>query len=432
MTGQIDHIYNIFLQSKGITTDSRKVEKDMIFFGLKGENYDGNAFAMNAITNGACLAVIDNPEFHSDNNRMILVENTVLALQELAGLHRKKFQIPVIAITGSNGKTTTKELLSTVLSKKYEVTSTIGNLNNHIGLPLTILKINDASEIAVLEMGANHKGEIAALCNIGRPTCGIITNIGKAHLGGFGGLDGVISAKRELYDFITANAGCLFVNADNPLLMKLSEHADRITYGSGPDSRFRIVEKSGDPFVVMEFEYQQDCYTVKSNLYGNYNFENIACAVGVGLQLKVPAVDIVNAIESYLPENMRSQIMETAENRIYLDAYNANPTSMRNAIEFFDGLQADNKMMILGDMLELGDESEAEHKAMLDYVKNTTIGKILLVGPEFNRVSDDPGLIAFPDYVSAGQWLRNNLVKECNILIKGSRGIQLDKIISIL
>ena len=359
MLANISDLYSVFRKHNQVSTDSRQIIPGSIFFALKGDNFNGNKYAKAAIEAGAVCAVIDEAEYESKHT--FLVDDVLEALQQLALHHRKQFVIPVIAITGSNGKTTTKELTNAVLSQHFHVTATKGNLNNHIGVPLTLLGITNETEIAIIEMGANHRGEIASLCEIANPTHGLITNIGKAHLGGFGGYEGVIKAKGELYNFLRENNSIAFVNHDNPLLMKLSEGMNRVGYGTnkGLFASGRVNGNTSN--LELDWISEKGIVRIKTNLIGDYNFENVMAAICIGSDLGVPCEKIKTTISSYNPSNSRSQAMKTGRNSIVLDAYNANPSSMKAAIENFIKLEATHKMVILGDMLELGDESLDEH-----------------------------------------------------------------------
>ena len=358
--------------------------------------------------------------------------NDVLeALQLLAQMHRRKFSIPVIAITGSNGKTTTKELINVVLSRQYQVTATKGNLNNHIGVPLTLLEITNETQIAIIEMGANHQGEIAQLCSLTEPTHGLITNIGKAHLGGFGGYEGVIKAKSEMYAWLRNSGAEVFVNGDNPLLTELSSGIKRTLYGKqeGNSCRGQARENNG----MLEIEWISDIKTisVKTNLVGSYNFENVMAALCLGSFFNVSSDEIKTAINSYMPSNSRSQAMKTAKNSIILDAYNANPTSMQMAIENFRQVKARHKMVILGDMLELGEESFAEHLAIVNLVDTSDFDKVILVGPDFKKAAGER-FHCFMTSADAYEWLITQKLKDYYILVKGSRGIKMEKVLEAL
>ena len=353
---KIIELYTLFKLYPKIITDSRCVENNSIFFALKGENFDGNKFAIKALESGAKYAVIDNAKFKLNDN-FILVDNVLKCLQQLASFHREQFVIPLIGITGTNGKTTTKELIHTVLKRKFKTHATKGNFNNHIGVPLTLLEMPLNTEIAIIEMGANHQGEIKELCEIAKPNYGLITNIGKAHLEGFGGFEGVVKAKNELYNFIR-NYGRAFLNSDNKLLSELAENLNSIKYGTKQDSDCFAEILEINPYVKLRWNN----IDIQSNLIGKYNFENILAAICIGNFFNVAHSNIKSAVENYIPQNNRSQIVQTKTNKILLDAYNANPTSMSLAIESFELLKSKTKVVILGDMLELGDESIFEHK----------------------------------------------------------------------
>ena len=424
-----EQLYSIFLKNRTISTDSRQIMPGCLFFALKGDNFDGNRFAKGAIEAGASYAVIDDEKY--DGTNTILVDNVLETLQQLARKHRRNFDIPVLAITGSNGKTTTKELINAVLSRQYRVTATKGNLNNHIGVPLTILELSEETQIAIIEMGANHRGEIAELCTIAEPTHGLITNIGKAHLGGFGGYEGVIKAKNELYEWLRNSKGEAFVNAGNPLLMDLTQEIKRITYGNaeGVNSHGRISENM--VMLVVEWLTESGPITIETNLAGDYNFENVMAAICTGMYFKMPAEKIREAISNYYPTNSRSQILKTGRNSIILDAYNANPTSMQAAIENLSQIKAMHKMVILGDMLELGEESLAEHSAITKLVEEKGFEHTILVGPDFMEVAHSI-YPCFRTSEEARDWLLTHKFENYTILVKGSRGIKMEKVIDAL
>lgn len=423
---QIEEIYQIYLEATGISTDTRQLKAGNVFFALKGVNFNGNEYAEEALKRGAAYVIVDEKAYAHDA-KSILVDDSLGTLQELARLHRSKLNIPVIGLTGTNGKTTTKELIDRVLSKKYRTHSTVGNLNNHIGVPLTLLDINEDAEIAVIEMGANHIGEIAMLCEIARPGYGLITNIGKAHLEGFGGYEGVIKAKTELYTHIDKSEGSILVNHDDELLMRLSKRLRRNTYGQNEDSDTRGVIISSIPFLNVEWENNK----IVSRMYGDYNFENIMAAVAFGKMFEVKPDDICDAIAAYSPDNSRSQLLRTNSNLIYLDAYNANPSSMMASIKNFEKHEAETKVLLLGDMLELGEASEEEHQNLVEYVAHK-FSKVILVGPEFMKASCPEEMAVFPDTTAAAAWVKENSPIGANILIKGSRGIALEKLLDLL
>lgn len=424
-----EELYDIFLNHRNISTDSRRIAPDCLFFALKGDNFDGNVYAGGAVESGAAYAVIDDKKF--EGKQTLLVDDVLGSLQHLARMHRRKYKFPVLAITGSNGKTTTKELVNEVLSRQYHVTATKGNLNNHIGVPLTLLGITDETELAIIEMGANHQGEIAQLCSIAEPTHGLITNIGKAHIEGFGGYEGVIKGKSELYKWLLATSGEVFVNADNPLLTDLSTGIRRILYGKQEDNftSGEFIENS--EMLAIKWETGSGKTTIETNLVGSYNFENVMAAICIGTYFKVPPAKIKSAICSYLPSNSRSQAMKTAKNSIILDAYNANPTSMQAAIENFRHMKAKPKMVILGDMLELGDESLAEHLSIVRMIEESDFESVILIGPDFMQVAGKR-FTSFRTADEAYIWLKSENIQDFNILVKGSRGIKMEKVLDAL
>lgn len=415
-----------------ISTDSRKVMPGSIFFALKGENFNANEFAQKALENGASFAVIDDPAMYS-GNRTLLVENVLEALQDLASAYRSTIKIPIICITGTNGKTTTKELTAAALSVRFQTVATHGNLNNHIGVPLTILSIKPDTEIAVVELGANHPGEIAALCKIARPTHGLITNIGKAHLEGFGGLQGVIKTKKELYDYLNENGGRVFVNSGNELLMRLSDQSFRITYGTNNSDGVMgkpSTDKNG--YLVIDLK-RPALATITTKLAGAYNFENAMAALSIAFQFRVDIEKAINAISTYEPEMNRSQILNSGKNILILDAYNANPSSMKAAILNFSQMEAEKKILILGDMFELGVESEAEHLEVIKLLNSCNFSKIYTAGPYFFKSAEKNLKIeCFPGTNQLREALSKNVPENALILIKGSRGMKLETIIDLL
>lgn len=427
----IKKLYKIFINNPIVSIDSRKTQKGGIFFALKGENFNGNKFAKNAIEKGATYAVIDEKDF-CENNKYILVDNVLDTLQELAKYHRKKLTIPIIGITGSNGKTTTKELINTILDKKYITFATKGNLNNHIGVPLSILEINYKTEIAVIELGANHPGEIANLCTIAKPNYGIITNIGKAHLQGFKSFEGVIKAKSELFDFINKNNGRIFVNSDDNLLMKLSGKITRTLYGT-KNSAYTSEIIEHNTFVKLKWFSPEGEKIINTKLFGSYNFENIIAAICIGNYFGVKTEKIKSAIESYQPSNMRSQIIHSENNNtIILDAYNANPSSMNLAIENFARLNLGNKVLILGDMLETGSEEKNEHLKILFLIKENNFQNVFLVGKIFQSICTDNEFKTFSNIEDLYNYFSKNPISNSNVLVKGSRGNKLESITGVL
>jgi len=378
----IENLYTLFKRCQGLCTDTRKLRKDELFVSLKGPNFNGNEYAQKALDAGAKYAIIDQEEFYTDPQKFILVPDGLKALQSLAHYHRKQFDIPIIGLTGSNGKTTTKELMHAVLSKKYTVTSTKGNLNNHIGVPLTLLDINEKTDIAVIEMGANHVGEIETLSKISAPTHGLITNIGLAHLEGFGSPEGIKKGKAELFDFIKEHSGTAFVYDGQSQLDEISQGIESIIkYGHNEG---RILDNDAS-YLKLEI----DDLKIRTQLTGDYNFSNVMAAYSVGKHFKVANSEIKDAIESYIPENNRSQTIKQGTNTIILDAYNANPSSMKVALENFSKVESEQKMVILGDMFELGEYAEAEHQKIIDQCKNMNLTKVVLVGEEFNKLKSD-------------------------------------------
>ena len=429
LTGQL---YDLFIKSKGITTDSRNVAKGQIFFALWGNNFNGNKYAAEALEKGAAWAVIDDPQFESD--KTLLVDDCLLELQALAVHHRKMLNVPVLAITGTNGKTTTKELLAAVLAKKYKVHFTQGNLNNQIGVPLTILSEPGGTQMMIIEMGANHIGEISILCQIAKPDYGIITNIGTAHIEGFGSAEGVVKAKTELYEYLNKVNGIALYNDKNPLLtgkiFKMVKRAVPFTDPTGIELGIELI--SSDLNLVVNATYQKHTYNIKTNLFGSFNLENIKAAIASGLFFGVEMKDVVSAIENYQPKNNRSQVKVTGKNTLVCDSYNANPTSMHLALESFSGIQAKSKYLILGDMLELGKKSDEEHLKIIKNLNAQKAEKIILVGPVFNRLADGSGFSTFSNVNQLIDYLRNNKIDGATILIKGSRGIGLEKIYDML
>lgn len=429
----MDYLTSLYQQFKlcgKVSTDTRIDIEGAIFFALSGENFNGNQFASDAIEKGAALAVIDQKDYKTDD-RFLLVDNTLQALQDLARHHRSRLKCEFIGITGSNGKTTTKELMANVLSTEKNVSYTQGNLNNHIGVPLTILNISDDTEIAVIEMGANHIGEIDLLCDIARPQTGIITNIGKAHLEGFGSIEGVIQAKSELYNFLRNHGGMAIVNEDDPLLMELSKRLTRITYGLSSEL-FTTAILASNPFLNFRWTYQDQVFECKTKLYGKYNMDNIRAAIATGLHFGISPENINLAITNYQPDNNRSQLVDTASNKIILDAYNANPVSMLHAIDNFKEFQAENPWLLLGDMFELGDNSAEEHENIIHLIQEKGFKNVMLVGKEFFKLRSTNSYLNFKDLKDAENHLIKHPIKNAQILVKGSRGVQLEKLLKFL
>ena len=423
----METIYQHFIQSSGVCTDSRKIEPGSLFVCIKGENFDGNTFAKAALEQGASHVIVDNEAYFIDSVHMTLVENSVRFLQDLANYHRKKFTIPVIGITGSNGKTSTKELIHAVLAKKYNVLATIGNLNNHLGVPFTLLRLKPEHEIAIIEMGANRFKDIEELSAIAEPTHGIITNIGKAHLEGFGGFEGVLKTKRELYEAIERVEGLIVYNADDEILTNaLPKQVETFTYGSAKaDVHGELVALS--PFVEMKWTNANHSSPVlKSQMIGKYNFYNYLAAISFGVIFDVPTEDISTAIEEYSPTNNRSQVKKTEKNTLIMDCYNANPTSMRSALESFALNPHPNKLFIIGDMKELGAEEMNEHEAIADLIESLdligyTVGKV------FEQVESNAFLHQFETTEGLNLFLERENITEKLILLKGSRSIGLER-----
>ncbi|MDX9696121.1 MAG: UDP-N-acetylmuramoyl-tripeptide--D-alanyl-D-alanine ligase [Bacteroidales bacterium] len=429
----IEELYALFIKHPDVSIDSRNIRKNCLFFALKGERFDGNQFAKKAIEDGAAYAIVDDKTFATDT-RCILVNDTLKTLQLLANYHRKKLNIPILAITGTNGKTTTKELVASVLKQKYNTVFTQGNLNNHIGVPLTLLSMNANTEFGVVEMGANHQFEIKALCEIAEPTYGLITNIGKAHLEGFGSFENIIKTKCELYDFLTIHGGTIFYNAENNILKKKLETLDvkKIPYGTSKELKVNGNVNNARPFLSVELNQNENKYIVSTNLIGSYNLENIVAAVCVGDYFGVKSDHIKRAIEEYIPSNNRSQLIKSKDNAIYLDAYNANPTSIRASLQNFIELDIENKCLILGDMLELGSEAEKEHINILRFIEESEFQKVILVGEIFSKLITPENYIKFSNVSQVKLWLEKNKIHNSNVLVKGSRGIKLEQIVNYL
>ena len=427
----IESLYKIFLNHPVITTDSRNIPTNSIFFALKGETFNGNTFAGQALAKGATFAVIDEPEFAS-NDYFIVVDNVLLCLQKLARYHRDRLGLPIIAITGTNGKTTTKELVAAVLSQKFKVNFTQGNLNNHIGVPLTLLSMSRETEIGVVEMGANHEGEINALCQIANPDFGIITNIGKAHLEGFGSFEGVIRTKSELYNFLKDKKGKCFINADNSILTKQAVGLEQVSYGNSTEYFMAGELAVSESYLVVKALFANGWLYLKSKLVGDYNFENLLAAACVGKYFEIDPLKIQEALAAYTPSNNRSQLIRTDRNTIIMDAYNANPTSMMAALINFTKIRNDQKCLILGDMLELGEGSQSEHQKIVDYIEDQDFEKIFLVGPIFKSTKNRTEKKKFEQVELLSNYLKTQPIENKFILIKGSRGIHLEKILDLL
>jgi UDP-N-acetylmuramoyl-tripeptide--D-alanyl-D-alanine ligase len=432
----IKELYRLFCRFPYISTDTRKTVKNSIFFALHGEKFDGNAYAAQALRNGAAYAVADDRSVAGDP-RIIIVDNTLSALQQMASYHRKKLKTSIIAITGSNGKTTTKDLIAKVLSCKYTVCSTQGNLNNHIGVPLTILSIKSKDQFGVVEMGANHPGEIAGLCRIAQPGYGLITNIGRAHLEGFGSVAGVMKAKRELYDYLEDSKGKVFVNCSDRVLMDMltGYSGQIIRYGNCEDTIFRGETGKSDPYLSITASpgsQSANNLNIRTRMLGDFNTDNVIAALGVGSYFGIDIKKMVKAIMDYSPDNLRSQVMKTKHNTLFIDAYNANPTSMQAAIRNFQKSPGENKMLIIGEMAELGEASEEEHRSLLSLLNELNIKRIFLVGNSFYKFRLPAGYKRFRSVQEMFEWLGSNPVSNANILLKGSRIIGLEKLIPYL
>jgi UDP-N-acetylmuramoyl-tripeptide--D-alanyl-D-alanine ligase len=445
----IERLYKTYLVSRAVTTDSRAITPGCIFCAFKGEHFDGNAFAPQALEQGAALCVISDPQYQVDD-RCIVVPDVLRTLQELACEHRRHLTIPVVGITGTNGKTTTKELVTAVLAKRYRVSATKGNFNNHLGVPLTLLSIPANAEIAVVEMGANHLGEIEFLCRIADPDCGLITNVGRAHLEGFGSFEGVVMTKTELYRWLAGKHGLVFVNADNQRLMHEAEHLATIpglrsvipayapdnpafvpttiektpisllTYGRTQEADIRGTYVDSAPYLHFYFECGDNVYNVHSHLLGDYNFDNAMAAVAVGLHFGVDPFDIKEAIEQYTPSNNRSQFKRTDRNALYLDCYNANPSSMAAAISSFRQIDAPHKAAIIGGMHELGKDERNEHRRLVEALADCHLERCYLVGDEFRGIDLTPEMVLFADTDSLRAHLTSHPLDGATVLVKGS------------
>lgn len=424
----IETLYQAFSKTYKVSTDSRRIEEGSIFFALKGDNFDGNDFALPVAEAGVASLVVCDRDDIPQHDRIVKVSNSLTTLQDLARYHRKQMRATILSITGTNGKTTTKELVSAVLRQKYNIIHTQGNFNNHIGVPLTLLTIKPETEIAVVEMGANHPGEIDTLAHIACPDYGLITNIGKAHLEGFGSFQGVINTKTELYRYIKDYGKALFVNRANKLLWELSEGQERISYGCHPGATYQVEEHLCDPYLSVIWNGTE----IKTHLVGNYNFENVAAAIGVGQQFGVEASQIITALEAYTPTNSRSQVIESGRNRIVMDAYNANPTSMQAALRNFREICGDCHLLILGDMRELGQDSEAEHRNILDLLDELNYQAAFLVGQEFSTYNKNAKWMTFASSDELCRYLETHPTNGKDILVKGSRGIRLETILPML
>lgn len=427
-----EQIYQLYMESAGVSTDSRTITRNQIFFALWGENYNGNKYAEEAVGKGASWAVIDDPAFETE--KTILVDDCLIELQELAAHHRKQMKVPVLAITGTNGKTTTKELISAILAKKFRVHSTKGNLNNHIGVPLTILSAPEGTEMMVIEMGASHIGEIRTLCLIAKPEYGIVTNVGSAHIEGFGSFDGVLKAKTELYEYLRkVNGIAIYNDKDHVLSERIFKIVNRaVPYSEPTGIDLNVVPAGSDLNLSVKVSYHLKTSVIETSLFGLCNVENIKASIAAGLFLGVEMEDIIDAIRNYQPGNNRSQIKKTGNNTLICESYNANPASMTSALDSFALVNSDKKMCILGDMLELGDKSGDEHRKILEVLKKNKLENVLLAGSEFSKAAVHTGFKTFPDVRKLEEFLRSEQIKGYTILIKGSRGMTMEKVYDAL
>ena len=438
----VEELYELYKKCSGITTDSRQIKEGVMFFALKGEKFDGNDFAEDALKAGARYAVVDRfllEDVSYKGRKCIVVENTLDMLQQLASYHRSQFDIPVVGITGTNGKTTTKELVAAVLAKKFNIVATASNFNNHIGVPLTLFRLDEHTELAVVEMGASAPGEITQLTGIVQPTCGLITTVGKAHLQGFGSFEGVKKTKGELYDHLRQKGGVVFYNADNPDLCEMVSHRTGLItrrYGI-KEQGVRILPATAEsPYLTLEMENEGNTVTISTHLIGDYNADNVMAALAVGSHFGVPFLRMVEAIETYTPSNSRSQLVKTERNTLIIDAYNANPSSMKAALNNFAGTDFDNKVLMLGDMLELGEDSAAEHLAVLQQAV-ATAPAVFLVGSEFEGAAkalkkSKATVQSFPDIESLKEYVTEHPLEGCTILIKGSNGKHMPRVVDAL
>jgi len=430
----IAQLYLLYLQHPTIITDTRKIINNSIFFALKGDNFNGNTFAKQALAMGASFAIIDEEAF-AENEKYILVNNVLTTLQQLATYHRRHLKIPVIGLTGSNGKTTTKELINAVLSQKFITSATVGNLNNHIGVPLSLLAIPKNAEIAIIEMGANHQKEIEMLSNICQPSHGLITNVGKAHLEGFGGFEGVKKGKGELYTYLENANAAVFINSDNlDLLNMLASKAfkETIRYGTQKDSFFQGELVANNPYLKIKWKYGNNTSTVQSQLTGAYNFDNVLAAIAIGLYFGLSANEINAGIQNYIPENNRSQILKTKNNTLICDYYNANPSSMLAAITNLNQLAATQKIAILGDMFELGESAETEHQAIVNAATKCNFDNCIFIGSQFFKAAKSAKAKFFKTLLEAENYLQTQPIHNALILLKGSRSMKLESLVKYI
>lgn len=429
-----ERLYDYYQENPVISTDTRNIIPGCIFFALKGDLFNANEFASQAIEKGAAYAVVDE-EKYATNSQCLLVEDVLSTLQDLARHHRKQLNIPVIGLTGSNGKTTSKELVNAVLAERYKTFATFGNLNNHIGVPLSILSITDEVQVAVIEMGANHQKEIELLCTIAQPTHGIITNVGMAHLDGFGGFEGVKKGKAELYTYLKETHGYTFINRDNPHLLEMSTAAGLnklIYYGTENGNTIKGTLKSSDPFIEVDWNNHEVSSAVKTNLTGSYNFENILAAICIGDFFDMSPEEINTGLSNYQPKNNRSQLTKTEKNTVICDFYNANPSSMTAALNNIAVLSADKKTAILGDMFELGPESAGQHEIIAKQAAESSLDQIIFIGKDFFHHKNDVKGIFFETPDEAAIFLQENPVEDHLVLLKGSRGMQLERLLQYL
>ena len=420
-------LYSLFTSSSGVSIDTRNLISNQIFFSLKGENFNGNHFALEALNKGACYSIIDDKSILDKNPNLIYVEDSLKALQKLSSYHRSQYDTKIIGVTGSNGKTTTKNLIYSILSQKYNVIKTKGNLNNHIGVPISLFDINEDVDIAIIEMGANHIGEIESLCEIAMPDIGLITNYGKAHLEGFGGFEGVIKGKTEMFDYLTQNYGHIILNNDDKLQVENCKGDLAVTFGEKQDSEFTFDYIKRDNQLILKSED----YEFRSNIYGDYNFSNIASSVSIGKFLDLTNEEIQKGLDVFKNDSNRSEIIQFGSNKIYLDAYNANPTSMKASISNFDKELISNKVLVLGDMFELGEQSDKEHQDIVDLIDNKNYKKVYLVGNIFfNCEIKEAHIEKFKSLDEMSKAINLNDLHSMNILIKGSRGIGLEKLLN--
>lgn len=428
----LSELYKIYTAHPVVTTDSRKCPENSLFFALKGDNFNGNLFAEKALANGSAFAVVDEPPENKSDKRIIVVDDVQTTLQQLATYHRRKLKIPILAITGTNGKTTTKELVAAVLAKEYNVAFTQGNLNNHIGVPLTLLSMTKVHEIAVVEMGANHQGEIKTLCEIAEPNFGLITNIGKAHIEGFGSFENIVRTKGELFDYIRERSKDVFVNHDDTNILKQSDELAAVMYGTASDDALFVSGKiiEAFPFLSVEWTFCEKTFIAETYLVGNYNIHNVLAAIAVGKFFGINAEYINDALETYMPKNNRSQFEETEKNNLYIDTYNANPTSMHASLKHFSQIPNSPKAVILGEMKELGEISVKEHQTVVDFVKKQAFDKVFLIGSIFNETDTD--FPVFENTTTFIEKLHTYPLSGYTILIKGSHSVHLETCIDYL